>query len=489
MKIVISFLILNLIFSISFPQNNVTLDIVLNADEETKIETIVENIPDQYTSILDDKYESWQRSTDVPEIQAQSNPSAYKTNEYYEFESYLLGLGNGYIALLMYYCLLNNMGAIEYVLLDITYPEYGFLWDEVKREMRTTQYTDEGIPIIYSHNSRLNLYFKKILARIRIVNKSLIINLNENPCNIDEWVAENYYFDAQILALREVYANNSHQFRDEVYIPSSIIERYLSLITSIYLNESDNSDSIFNEYSIHVFQDAPHSEITMIVDTTSSWLKTFIQDSTFSGNAVFDTILKKYDFKLSYYTKGALNGYLGIKSSKFLNLLPIKDSLLIIDDISQAELLEHQIGDGNDIRVQYYPDTAVISFSIGWGDCPAGCIYTHSWNYTVNYCAPTFIGWKGDTIVKSYVPSDTTVIGLKKNSEFTLYPNPVDNILIIESRNSEVVEIRIFSISGKLIIDQILNSKRLDLSSLDSGLYLIEIIAANRSDIHKIIKN
>jgi hypothetical protein len=39
------------------------------------------------------------------------------------------------------------------------------------------------------------------------------------------------------------------------------------------------------------------------------------------------------------------------------------------------------IGDGDDI--EFSPITECYTFSRGWGDCPAGCIDRHYWDFVV----------------------------------------------------------------------------------------------------------
>lgn len=74
-------------------------------------------------------------------------------------------------------------------------------------------------------------------------------------------------------------------------------------------------------------------------------------------------------------------------------------------------------------------------------------------------------------------------------SEVKLYPIPVQNELNISSpQNSTVNEVRIFDLSGRLILSN-KNKSQIDVSKLSSGSYFIEIIFSNKNSTkRKFIK-
>ena len=44
------------------------------------------------------------------------------------------------------------------------------------------------------------------------------------------------------------------------------------------------------------------------------------------------------------------------------------------------------------LRLQVTADRILLDFSIGWGDCPAGCIYRRHWVFGVdNNCSVSLI--------------------------------------------------------------------------------------------------
>ncbi len=80
---------------------------------------------------------------------------------------------------------------------------------------------------------------------------------------------------------------------------------------------------------------------------------------------------------------------------------------------------------------------------------------------------------------------DTSSPSAKADSEITLYPNPTDGKLNIKS-NTEILNIDIYSLNGKLIYSNTNIGNSIDLSFLPKGLYLASIQDTNNTSIQKI---
>ncbi len=75
--------------------------------------------------------------------------------------------------------------------------------------------------------------------------------------------------------------------------------------------------------------------------------------------------------------------------------------------------------------------------------------------------------------------------------EFTVYPNPANDILYITSKEDEDVEIMIYDVKGQMVQQVSLpaGSDKIDISKLVKGLYLINIQVDDEVFTKKIIKN
>lgn len=74
-------------------------------------------------------------------------------------------------------------------------------------------------------------------------------------------------------------------------------------------------------------------------------------------------------------------------------------------------------------------------------------------------------------------------------NEFDLYPNPVDDILNISvTIREEIDEIVIFSQMGQVLKEQRISDKRVDVSTLPEGIYIIELVGESQKIRKKFIK-
>lgn len=86
--------------------------------------------------------------------------------------------------------------------------------------------------------------------------------------------------------------------------------------------------------------------------------------------------------------------------------------------------------------------------------------------------------------------SSPTSIEELNNSEFTIYPNPVKDIVTISIASKAVInKINLYSVTGKLIKEIQLPKNQIDLSNLKSGIYFIEIISDKQKGVKKLLKN
>lgn len=76
------------------------------------------------------------------------------------------------------------------------------------------------------------------------------------------------------------------------------------------------------------------------------------------------------------------------------------------------------------------------------------------------------------------------------NSNFTINPNPFSRNLTIKNNTSTMVIMRLYSSTGKQIIEQTLlpDENEISLNSISDGLYFVEIIYSNTRIMKKLIK-
>ena len=88
-----------------------------------------------------------------------------------------------------------------------------------------------------------------------------------------------------------------------------------------------------------------------------------------------------------------------------------------------------------------------------------------------------------------YYYSKTTDIKSLANDNINIYPNPTNDILNI-SGISQPFEVKIYSISGNLIIDRFLNQNQINISDIPDGTYIFKILKGKKiQKLKKIIKH
>jgi hypothetical protein len=311
------------------------------------------------------------------------------------------------------------------------------------------------------------------------------VQLFSQNCIINDWIKDEYFFDSQMLSMREITSDSNHLYKDSVLLPVDITNKYLGLLSAIYNQNTDITDSIFNYYSIHIYpyffleyHDLPYSQLALKMDTTLEWVKTYIQDSLISGNDKFDSITSLYNLRLKevWYLQSAT--YVFIESPVIINFQALVGSFESIVGIEYAEPYNTLVGDGDDIQVSFNHDTANIVFSVGWGDCPAGCMDRHYWQFLVFNCTSKFERSYGDPF---------TIICDTKSAGWSVFPNPFKDIIFINNPIHEIINIAIYTMHGELLLIQQITDN-IDLSMLDSGMYFLAIESEKEFKPIKIIK-
>ena len=72
--------------------------------------------------------------------------------------------------------------------------------------------------------------------------------------------------------------------------------------------------------------------------------------------------------------------------------------------------------------------------------------------------------------------------------DMTVYPNPVDgNYVTILSPLEGLKEIQVFTVTGRKVMDTAINGKTLNVSSLNSGFYILKVTINGQSKISKLV--
>jgi len=96
--------------------------------------------------------------------------------------------------------------------------------------------------------------------------------------------------------------------------------------------------------------------------------------------------------------------------------------------------------------------------------------------------------WEIDEKIEYFYTNVTSVNDFAYNSSVIAYPNPVSDILIINS-NDEISNLRIFNINGQLVKSFNPASKEttIDVSSFANGVYFVHVLSHKKNTVQRVI--
>ena len=75
-----------------------------------------------------------------------------------------------------------------------------------------------------------------------------------------------------------------------------------------------------------------------------------------------------------------------------------------------------------------------------------------------------------------------------EEAQFSLHPNPVmDGLVYVESKQTGPKHIRIYDLFGKVVLERRLNSRKLVLTSLVPGVYMVQLRQQERIATKKLV--
>ncbi len=216
--------------------------------------------------------------------------------------------------------------------------------------------------------------------------------IDNNDIKLDSYIIENYSGDAKQLYFHEIFQDSTHTNYTNPILDDNEINKILEIIQAVYNSNSPERDTVFDIYDIHGYYCYSFNSISLRVDTGLSEIKNLANNKFPTGETELDNILNTYNFdsvKTSYsYPRFP---WLTIYTDDEYNMIPIEKEFSDIESIQIAEFSKGCVGDGNSIELSRGDDSATIIFSIGSGDCPAGCIYHKYWEFSVSNGIAEFV--------------------------------------------------------------------------------------------------
>ncbi len=190
--------------------------------------------------------------------------------------------------------------------------------------------------------------------------------------------------DANRLALRVIREEGGASSR-EIELPADQVNELFAVLARIHnATLLPARDSVIELYRIHTRPPPELRRFGLLVDSLSPRFQAWREGHRFTGDARIDSLLVAYDIELlKYYDLTYFQDEVMLRSGRALNLQALAPRFLVIEGVLEWEPIPTMGGDGNDITARRDRDRWTVEYSVGFGDCFAGCIDRHFWTFRV----------------------------------------------------------------------------------------------------------
>jgi hypothetical protein len=203
-------------------------------------------------------------------------------------------------------------------------------------------------------------------------------------CNVSPKIDSLYRLDAYRLLLHEIYYDSLHPDRVSPRFNETKVLKILGAFQAVYDLNVPERDTIIEQYDIHVYPVLGLYSISLKVDPSAGEIQNLVNGQV-TGNAQLDTFLSTYAFdQVSTSMFYPDFNWITITSDSAWNLIPLWEHLKTFDFIYDAGMGDGAMGDGNTIVLERKAQSLLLDFSIGWGDCPSGCINRKHWRFEIS---------------------------------------------------------------------------------------------------------
>jgi PKD repeat protein len=251
---------------------------------------------------------------------------------------------------------------------------------------------------------------------------------------------------------------------------------YRVIITSLDNDfPSDTSDTYFTILEVTTVQAGFTADMSTGDPTSWEWTFEGGTPGTYSGQA------PPY---ISYDMAGEFDVTLEVSNGSTSDILTMEDYIMVGEvPVSDFEAEPTQLIAGEQVDFTSYSSGEDLSFE--WffeggtpenstEENPAGVVYSSAGIYDVRLIVTNQFG--SDTLVKTdYI--DVMPVGLDEYElkSFSIYPNPAQDIISIETETGADYDVHITSMTGNILGKHNFNGKKIviDINDLNPGIYLV----------------
>ncbi len=193
-----------------------------------------------------------------------------------------------------------------------------------------------------------------------------------------------YREDAARLALRDLQKDSVAK-NTKIEIPEEQIQLYYAGLIRVYRATTlIERDSVVAIFKIHTFPYPEMRSLLVAVDSSKEWTRAWRNGQRLTGNPQIDELMERYALEFDRYYSWPNLQLTVIRSPKPLNIFALGRSFAKVSGVVYAEP-NGVCCDGNNITASIESELLKYVFSLGYGDCPAGCISRRYWEFHVGY--------------------------------------------------------------------------------------------------------
>lgn len=207
---------------------------------------------------------------------------------------------------------------------------------------------------------------------------------------IPQILLEEYEADVKHLALMRMEVFNAPAL-DSIEVDSLYQDTIWKGLSKIFHSSNPFRDDVFDRYCIHhdnwTDLDYPRIsyEINVRIDTNVVWYENWLNGIETTGDAFIDSLIHEYGLEVSMPLV-FLEEWFRLSTEQCLNLNALAAVLRTHPSILSAARKSYA-GGSKRIRYNVVDGSQLFTFSIGWGDCPAGCLHWENWHFSVSLSA------------------------------------------------------------------------------------------------------
>lgn len=306
-----------------------------------------------------------------------------------------------------------------------------------------------------------------------------------SSCTAEDSIMQKYTADADRLTVRDSYAYNL-PYMDSIEISQTYSDTLLNALIAVYNATSlPARDTVVSMYEVHAFPNPNINLFAVAADSNLFWMQQLKNGVFPTGNSTIDSLSNLYNlYVYNYLNFNGLFSYdvVYFQSDSNYNVLVLSTLYQSIPGVVYTEPGGWG-GDGNNITSTINTDHVELIYSIGWGDCPSGCISRRFFKFKVYYdCSVEFVNSYG-----SILPF---FAGIEQNESVSMQisPNPFDNVLDFKGLNVNSDYILFNSVGQEIVRGQIIDNQLKNLESLPAGQYIIELKNEGQTSRFKVMK-